>query len=213
MKLVKIILAGIVGGILIFMWGFVAHMLLGIGEMGVTPMDATSEAAILPVVREHIHNGGFYFMPGMDPEKMKNMTAADSAAYDEKYKAGASGIMIIAPIGEPAFSNMPMRLAKELGTDIAAAILGALIIFWGVDRSSLFRTFGMSLAMGLMAWFLISTSYNIWFRFPRDYVIGEGLTEVIGFAIAGIGFYIVSLFFKRKMIRKTDLDSGAVANG
>jgi hypothetical protein len=201
MKLVKIIIAGIVGGILIFIWGFVAHMQLGIGEMGVQPLSPQQESAIMPVLRENVRAPGFYFMPGgAGAENMNKMTPEQMNAYEEKYKAGASGIMVIAPIGEPAFSNLPMRLAKELGTDIIAALLGALVIFWGVPRSGIFRTVGMALAQGLMAWFLISASYNIWFRFPKEYIIGEGLTEVAGFAIAGVGFYIVQLFFRGKKI-------------
>jgi hypothetical protein len=212
MKLVKIILAGIVGGILIFCWGFVAHMVLHFGDMGIEPMPPAAEAAVLPVIRENIKTRGFYFFPGMSKEDMHSGNMAAMEAQAEKARQGASGIMIIAPIGEGGMN--PMQLVKELATDIAAALLGALIIFWGVDRSSLFRTFGMSLAMGLMAWFLIDTSYNIWYRFPRDFIIGEALTEVVGFAIAGIGFYIVSLFFARKKPSVATFDSsGTVGNG
>ncbi len=196
MKLVKIIIAGIVGGILIFMWGFVSHMLLHIGDQGIQPLPPAAEAAILPVIRENIKERGFYFFPGMKIEDMHAMNPVAEAERAEKARAGASGIMIIAPIGEGGMTTM--TLVKELGTDIAAAILGALIIFWGVGNSGPFRTVGMAIAQGLMAWFLISTSMNIWFRFPREWVIGEGLTEVIGFAIAGVGFYIVGLFFRGK---------------
>ena len=211
MKLVKIIIAGIVGGILIFMWAFVAHMFLPIGHWGVQSVPVAGNAAIQTAIGDNMHREGLYFYPGVEDMDKTMMDPAAHAAYEETYKAGPSGIIIVVPKGEGSFT--PNKLIREFLTDVAAAILGALLVFWGVDRSSLFRTFGMSLAMGLMAWFLISTSYNIWYRFPRDMIIGEGITESVGFAIAGIGFYIVSLFFKRKMVRKTDLDSGAVANG
>jgi hypothetical protein len=196
MKLVKIIIAGIVGGILIFVWSFVAHMLLPFGHWGVQSFPVAGNEALQSVIYNNIQRDGLYFYPGTENmESLMNDQAA-MAAYEEKYKAGPSGLVIVVPKGEASFSLN--KLAREFGTDVAAAILGALIIFWGVDRSSLFRTFGMSIAMGLMAWFLISTSYNIWYRFPRDLIIGEAITEVAGFAIAGIGFYIVSLFFRSK---------------
>jgi hypothetical protein len=196
MKLVKIIIAGIVGGILIFMWGFVSHMVLHIGDQGIQPLPPAAEAAILPVIRENIKERGFYFFPGMNKEDMHSGNQAAMEAQAEKARAGASGIMVIMPIGEGGMN--PMMLVKELLTDIAAAILGALVIFWGVPNSGPIRTVGMALAQGLMAWFLISTSMNIWYRFPREWVIGEGLTEVIGFGIAGIGFYIIGLLFRSK---------------
>jgi hypothetical protein len=209
MKLVMIVVAGIVGGVLIFMWGFVAHMQLGIGEMGVKPLTEQQSSAMMPVIRDNIKEPGFYFMPGgAGAENMNHLTQDQMNAYEEKYKAGASGIMVIAPIGEPAFANMPMRLVKELATDIGAALLGALVIFLGVPKSGIFRTIFLALMQGLMAWLLISTSYNIWFRFPREYIIGEGITEVAGFAIAGVGFYVVSLIFRKRgpKVKRDPLD-------
>jgi hypothetical protein len=197
MKLIKIIFAGIVGGILVFLWGAIAHMVLPFGHWGVQSFPPAGNEALQAAINSNIQHEGFYFFPGGDMSTM--MT---DPSYEEKYKAGPSGMIIVVPKGEPSFS--PMKLLKELGTDVAATLLGALIIFWGVARSSLFRTVGMSLAMGLMAWFLISTSYNIWYRFPRDMIIAEAITEVIGFTIAGIGFYIVSLFFGRKVPAAVD---------
>lgn len=202
MKLVKIIVAGIVGGILIFVWAFIAHMFLPIGHWGVNSIPQSAEAPLAAVINDNIHGPGLYFFPYFDEADMKGMDQAKMAAYEEKRKANPAGIMVIAPRGEEGFSTM--KLAKEFGTDVVAAILGALVIFWGVGRSGPIRTVGMAIAMGLMAWFLISTSYNIWYRFPRDYIIGEGITEVVGFALAGIGFYIVGLFFGAKKAPEVD---------
>ncbi len=202
MKLVKIIVAGIVGGILIFCWSFVAHMFLTLGHWGVRSVPQAADAPLAAVLNEHVPDGGLYFFPYFDEAEMKIMDAAKMAAYEEKHKIGPAGIMVISPRGEAGFSTM--KLVKEFGTDIAAAILGALVIFWGVGRSGPIRTVGMAIAMGLMAWFLISASYNIWYRFPRDFIIAEGITEVVGFAIAGVAFYIVGLFFGGKKTPEVD---------
>ncbi|HEV7646217.1 MAG TPA: hypothetical protein VGO50_19945 [Pyrinomonadaceae bacterium] len=206
MKLVKIIIAGIVGGILIFVWSFVAHMALPFAHWGMQSFPVAGNEALQSVIYNNIQHEGLYAYPGVENMDQLMADPAANAAYEEKYKTGPSGILIVVQKGEGTITVN--KLLRELGTDVAAAILGALIIFWGVDRSSLFRTFGMSIALGLMAWFLISASYNIWYRFPRDMIIGEAITEVAGFAIAGIGFYIVSLFFKRRKPATTDLSSG-----
>lgn len=207
MKLIKMIVAGIVGGILIFVWGFLSHMVLNIGGQSMRPLSPEAEAAILPVVREHVKEGGFYFFPGVAPEHMHKFDQASLDAQNAqaaKAREGASGIMVIAPIGEGGMNIM--ALVKELLADIAAALLGALIVFWGVAYSGLFRTVGMSIAMGLMSWCLLSTSMNIWYRFPREWVIAEGITEVAGFAIAGVAFYIVGLFFIKRTPRDKSKD-------
>ncbi len=206
MKLVKIIIAGIVGGILIFVWSFVSHMVLPVGHWGVQSFPVAGNEALQAVINSNIQRDGLYFYPGTENMDTLMTDPAAMAAYEQKYQAGPSGLVIVVPKGEASFSVN--KLLREFGTDMAAAILGALIIFWGVDRSSLFRTFGMSIALGLMAWFLISASYNIWYRFPRDMIIGEAITEIAGFAIAGIGFYIVSLFFKGRKPAAPDLSSG-----
>jgi hypothetical protein len=133
---------------------------------------------------------------------MHSMDQAKMAAYDEKRRASVAGFVVIAPKGE-GMMNMN-QMGREFGTDIIAAILGALVIFWGVTNSGPFRTVGMSIAMGLMSWFLISTSYNIWWRLPRDYILGELIAEVAGFAIAGVGFYIVGLLFRKRKAPEVD---------
>jgi hypothetical protein len=203
MKLVKIIGAGIVGGILIFVWGFVSHEILK-NDGGLRQLPPVAEDAVLAAMRANITEPGIYTVPGMPHDQMAN--APVMATFEAKYMAGASGMLVIAPIGEPAMTNLPLRIAKELAADIAAGILGALLVFWGVAWSGIFRTIGMSIAMGLMSFFLLTVSYNIWYRFPRTYVIQEGMTEVIGFAIAGVGFYIVSLFFRKKIKHDPDRD-------
>jgi len=206
MKLIKIIVAGIVGGILIFAWSSVAHMMLPFVHWGVQSYPVAGNETLQAAIGSSIQHEGLYFYPGTENWETKLMDPVGGAAYAEQYKAGPSGILIVVKKGESHVSIN--QLLREFGTDAAAAMLAALIIFWGVDRSSLFRTVGMSIALGLMAWFLISASYNIWLRFPRDYVIGEAITEVVGLTIAGIGFYIVSLFFRAKKPTTPDLSPG-----
>jgi hypothetical protein len=189
----KIILAGLLGGIIIFCWSFVAHMMTPLGKMGISVLPAQQEQAVLTAIRQNINEPGMFFIPGMD---LNDSSEAAMAAFAEKYKAGASGFFVTPTVGEEPISLN--KLMRELGTDIAAALLGAFVIFFGAGRSGFGRTVFLATLLGLMSWFLISTSYNIWYRFPRDFIIAEGITEVVGFLLAGIGFAVVGMFFKEK---------------
>src|ERR1700736_3052578 len=64
----RVILAGIVGGIVMFIWNFVAHDLLPLGEMGVRLIP--NEDAVTSVLQTNLGDtSGFYVFPsgGLTP--------------------------------------------------------------------------------------------------------------------------------------------------
>jgi hypothetical protein len=60
----KILIAGILGGIVAFLWSSFAHMVLPTGDMGVRSLPG--EDAIVAAMKQSIHEPGLYFFPGMD---------------------------------------------------------------------------------------------------------------------------------------------------
>ena len=48
----RVIIAGLLGGLIIFIWGAFAHMVLPLGEMGIA--QANSEDAVLMVLKENM---------------------------------------------------------------------------------------------------------------------------------------------------------------
>lgn len=111
----KVILGGVLGGVVLFIWGALSHMVLPIGEMGIQSLPA--EEALLPAMRSAIHSPGLYFFPGMgagghpSPEEQK--------AWEEKYEAGPTGILVYHPGGQAAMDSRQML--TELASDSAAA--------------------------------------------------------------------------------------------
>ena len=64
----KILLTGILGGIVMFIWTSVAHMALPLGEAGVR--EIPNEAAILSVVQSNIGDQtGLYIFPAPASER------------------------------------------------------------------------------------------------------------------------------------------------
>jgi hypothetical protein len=78
----------------------------------------------------------------------------------------------------------PKLLGIELATDVAAAGVVALV-FAGMAGGA-GRRMTIAALLGLFAWLSISVSYWNWYGYPWAYILGEGLDQVVGWALGGL---------------------------
>jgi hypothetical protein len=174
----KVIIGGLVGGIVIFVWGFISHMVLPIGEMGIRQIP--NEDTVLAAMRTSISQPGFYFFPGRDMSRAPSQ--AEQQAWEVKMKQGPTGILVIHPQGSEAMS--PRQLGTELATDIVSALMAALLLsqvrlgYWG-------RVLFVTL-LGLFAFVTISVPYWNWYGFPTDFTAAEAIDQFAGWFLAGL---------------------------
>jgi hypothetical protein len=174
----RIILAAVAGGAVMFFWSAFAHMVLPLGEVGFHSMP--NEAAIMGPMKAGISEPGIYFSPAM--ENMHNATEAEQAAWEARYKAGPRAVVVYQPGGaDPMGAGM---LGTELLSNILAALAGALIMAW-VARGfwDCMITAGL---IGLAGWLSILVSMWNWYGFPANYTIAQGVEQVIGWLLAGV---------------------------
>src|ERR1700722_7361697 len=83
----RILLAALLGGIAMFAWKSIAHMVLPLGQSGIH--EIPNEQALLGAMRSTLgETSGLYFFPAMG-------TAPDAMAqYDVKLAANPSGLLI-----------------------------------------------------------------------------------------------------------------------
>lgn len=178
----RIIIAGVLGGLAMFIWSAFSHMVLPLGEVGFRQMP--NEAAVVSTLKPNLNESGIYFYPGMD---MQNATDAEQAAWAEKYKAGPRGMLIHHPTGAEPMG--PGMLGTELLSNILACLAAALVIswlicfFWG-------RVAAAGL-IGLAAWLSIDVSLWNWYGFPTNYMLAQGVDQVIGWLSAGLMIALV----------------------
>ncbi len=91
----RVIIGGLVTGVVVFFWGAFAHMVLPIGSMGVRQIG--NEEPVRAVVRDHIKEPGFYFLPGMDMSR--EASQSEKQAWEARVKEGPVGVLIIQPSG------------------------------------------------------------------------------------------------------------------
>ena len=180
----KILLAGILGGIVMFIWTSVAHMFLPLGEAGIS--EIPNESAVLSAMQSNIgEQTGLYIFPG--PGVGKNATRQEKSEamkhMAEKMATNPSGILMYHGPGRPF--TLGKWLGIEFGTELIEAILAVFLLAQTVIASFAGRV-GFVLLAGILAALATNVSYWNWYGFPCVYTAGYMFIQIIGFLCVGI---------------------------
>jgi hypothetical protein len=180
----KIILAGILGGIIMFAWKFVGHDLLPLGHTGVH--EIPNEAAVLDAMKSNIGDGhGLYIFPGTGFGDNATSEQEKQAMKElpQKMAANPSGVLIYHPPGRTfSFGKL---LGIEFATDLAQAIL-VIFLLAQTDIRGFGGRVGFVLVAGILAAITTNISYWNWYGFSTRYTAAYMLIEVIGFFLIGL---------------------------
>jgi hypothetical protein len=179
----RIILAGIFGGVVMFIWSFVAHELLPIGELGIKVMP--NEDAVTSALQTNLgDNPGFYIFPsgGLTPDATREQKEAAMKKAEEQMAAGAAGVLIYRP---KRIFNFPKRLGIEFATEVLESLL-AVFLLAQTRISGFGGKVGFVLVAGILASIATNVPYMNWYGFPKIYGIGYMTTQIVGFLLVGI---------------------------
>ncbi len=168
----RVLMAGVLAGVAVFLWGMVSHMALPLGEAGISKLPA--EAEVLAVLAAEVPEGGLYLFPAEE----------DPAKWEEAYRTKPHGLLVMAPAGEPlAFAR---RLTVELATNLVGGLLVALLFAAGLPATVTWRSGLVAGAvLGCFATVAIDLSYANWYGFPAAYALAQLVDQVAGWALAG----------------------------
>ena len=180
----KILLIGILGGIVMFVWASVAHMALPLGEAGID--EIPNESAVLSAMQTNIGDQtGFYIFPG--PGVGKNATRQEKNEamkhMDEKLAANPSGILMYHPPGRR------FEFGKLLGIEFGTELLEAILVVFLLAQThivSFAGRVGFVLVAGILAAITTNVSYWNWYGFSSVYTANYMLIQIIGFLLVGI---------------------------
>ena len=176
----RIILGGILGGILLFNWGYVAHMLLPLGEMGVHVFP--DEAAVVGPIRARSRSRGSTCYPGMDMSG--KASESEQKAWAEKAKQGPVGVLIVRPQGSEFV--MLHKLGTELGDEHRLRTPGGILLAQVRVGAGYWTRVGFVTLLGVLAFVTIIVPYWNWYSFPADFVAGEAIEHAVGWFLAGL---------------------------
>jgi hypothetical protein len=175
----RILVAALLGGVVMFFWGFVSHMVLPVGEMGFKA--PTNEDAVLAAVHDGLPaEGGVTMVPWLGPDGMND--AAKKSAYEAKAAASPYAFVVWKAQGSNKF-DMGANLAKEFATNVLCAAIVAFVLALGAFGFA--RRVQVAALMGLFAWLAINVPYWNWYQFPLDFTLGSLIEQVVGWVLAG----------------------------
>ncbi len=187
----RILLAGILGGLTLFVWTFVAHQFLGLDEMGVG--EIANEAVVLSAMRGAIPQAGFYLFPGLGlgPNPTSEQRRAAMPEYMKKYEQSPHGVLVYHP------ASGPFHFGASLGREFALNVLQALLAAWLLSYAGSGRGYSARLGFVVVAGVLAAISTNVeywnWYQFPGNYIAGYMTTQIVGFVLAG---FVIAAFVK-----------------
>ncbi|HZN36660.1 MAG TPA: hypothetical protein VFB80_22680 [Pirellulaceae bacterium] len=179
---IRILIAGIAGGVLVFVTGAFSHAALGL--QGRTIENLPDEATFVEQVKGQKLRHGLYGFPGQPTSKDAKEREREFAEVQKRFKAGPAGFLLIAPTGEEMMGGA--TLGMEFATNAIAALLAAWILSLAAADVGFGKRWLAVLAMGIFAWFSLSASYGIWYRFPHDFIHDEFYCAVLEWGVAGL---------------------------
>lgn len=189
----RILLAGVLGGIAMFAWTSIAHMALPLGEAGIR--EIPNESSVLSAMQSSMGDtAGLYIFPGLSVGKNATHDEKNEAMkqMQQRIAANPSGILMYHPPGRQfAFGK---SLAIEFGTEVLQAIL----VIWLLAQTrieSFAARVGFVLIAGILAAITTNLSYWNWYGFPVVYTASYILVEVIGFVLVGV---IAALLLRKR---------------
>src|SRR2546421_2052780 len=191
----KILLAGIFGGIAMFIWTSIAHLALPLGEAGIR--EIPNESAVLSAMQSNIgdHNG-LYIFPGMGVGKNATGQEKNEAMKQMAAKAanGPSGLLMYHP-------TRPFTFGKWMGIEFATELLEAILVVFLLAQtriSGFGGRVGFVLVAGIMTAIATNVSYWNWYGFPSVYIGSYMLIQIVGFFVVGI---VVALLLRESSLR------------
>ena len=176
--MIKILLGGVVGGLVIFFWGYVSHMLLPIGEMGLRTIP--NEDDLIAAIKKDVREPGLYFVPGWDMSKSQSQE--EMQAHMDKVSKGPYGYMVIYPNGRDP--SLGKRLPIELGTNVVCALLAAILVTQ-LRPGFIVRVACVTL-VGILASIMTLVPYWNWYGFPTDFTLAQIVHHTVGWFLAGL---------------------------
>jgi heme exporter protein D len=167
-------LAGLLGGVAMYVWSSVAHVALPLGQTGIK--EIPNEPAVLSAMHASLGEApGMYAFPALGQADMKQ--------YAQKLAANPSGILIYHPPGAQALTAA--QLLTEFLTELIESLL-VVFLLAQTQLSSFAARVGFVVTAGVLAALVTNVSYWNWYGFPSSYTVVYMAIQIVGFLCVGL---------------------------
>ena len=202
--MLRILIAGLVGGLIYFIWGMMAWMALPLHTPTINGLPAESE--ISQALQDQGLETGVYTIPFLSNEDDWQSPESDFA------KAHAAGPIVSIYYQKNGAAPMPTKmLAGGFVIDfVAAALAACLLSSMGSCCNGYWCRVGFVAGMGIFVAFVGHASYWNWMYFPAGYTIAFMVDVIVGWTLAG--FAIAALIKPVASVVSVDITPKAAAD-
>ena len=180
----RILLAGALGGLAMFIWASIAHMVVPLGSTGVR--EIPNEAPVLGAMQSSLgQTSGLYIFPGLGagPNPTTAQRNAAMKDYGPKLAANPSGLLIYHPPGAKGITGG--KLGLEFLTEVVETLL-AVFLLAQTRLESYAGKVGFIVLVGIIAALATNIPYWNWYGFPGNYTAAYMTTQIVGYLSAGL---------------------------
>jgi hypothetical protein len=165
----RLLVAGLLGGLAMFVWSFVAHELTPLGSYGIStlPNESTTVANLASSIGG---KAGLYLFPAP-------VGASASAA------TAPGGFLVFNP--KTPTTLQPSYLVVEFVTEVVESLLAAWLLLQTALATYAMRVVFVGV-VGVTGAIVTNVPYWNWYSFPLGYTLGYSLVEVVAFLVAGL---------------------------
>lgn len=176
----RVLLGGVVGGLLMFIWSAVAWIALPLHTSTVATM--ANEDSVITAMKSGMDRKSVY----MFPARPKSGDQAATDVWKKKYNQGPVGMVVYNPAGA---SDM---MLTEMGIGLVDSILTAMLAAWLLSRSTAAKSgfFARVMFCGTLGLFIclaVHVANWNWMMYPVDYTTGWIADSLVAWVIGGIG--------------------------
>jgi hypothetical protein len=173
----RIFIAGILGGIVMFFWNFVAHDILPLGHTGMRQVP--NESAVIDTLRTNMgDNHGLFVFPWVDPNASREVRKE----VMEKIGTNPSGLLVYHP-------QRPFSFPRMVGIEFVTEILEAILVVFLLSSTRLLtagsRILFVTIA-GVVAAMVTNVPYWNFWGFPKRYTLALMFIQIVGFFLVGV---------------------------
>jgi hypothetical protein len=178
----KLILSAVLGGLLLFVWGFISHGVLTWYESQLrtfTNQDQVQEAIVAGV-----SGSGLYYLPNLRPEERSlagEERAAAEAALGERWLRGPVAVTFVR-IGPGASYTTRLVIQFIIGA-LASLVAAWLLLQAGIASYGGRVAFVIGLAVVAIIWAKLP-GWN-WYEVPTMWTLVEAVDSIIAFTLLG----------------------------
>lgn len=183
----RIAIAGLVAGLVVFLWGAVAHMALPLGMIGMQIPPEAQQQAALAGLREHLGSEGVHVLPM--PQESAWEDEAQMQAFGARAAQQPYAFVVFQPQGRDSMAAMGGQLATQAASTMLAGLIAAFVA--AGCGSSRAQRIGIVTALGVFAWLAIAVPQWNWWRFPTDFTLAALAEHAIGWLLGGIAIALI----------------------